>query len=488
MMDDEGKTNARKQFKPVFASDLLNLDPRLTPATHLHMCPNSGAALPYDNKRKTRSPTADAIGLWGAKDQKTMRPSMTPKERDRIAMSGSFIDGLLDNFQTVRRGPNLVPKTRGASVYHAVSTPLPSYNAAPLMPPVFSDASYPESTSRDDTLVDESLTLASIDRLMQRNMNAFAARVTGNFQNELANRDAFMSDIATKVNANSELLIEVVRKEAHRTQVEQLRLPGLEANLYPIKQSQQSRQDQVDRSQFESSDKVLIIDGIIYAEKDDLKNAVVKELNNHIKSLESPLSKWAIDSAERLSNARGERPGSVKVVFHSSEIRNALLKARRELSGSQIYLKEELSWYMRGLDFEARKVFKDDRIHRYYTRTDHVLIVFEEGAAGAKVRSKEELYGLLDMIEENGLPAELRAKPETGASRDGAQHVPLFGAFGYGGPLASLFESQAASKVGFKPEQLDPYIARSEEFLKKLYDLKRNAHSDKPAESMDEHT
>ena len=37
-------------------------------------------------------------------------------------------------------------------------------------------------------------------------------------------------------------------------------------------------------------------------------------------------------------------------------------------------------------------------------------------------------------------------------------------------------------------EQLDPYIARSEEVLKRLYDLKGKYQAEKPSVPMDEHT
>ena len=84
----------------------------------------------------------------------------------------------------------------------------------------------------------------------------------------------------------------------------------------------------------------------------------------------------------------GNRPGSVKVTFQRGEIRDAVYSCRRDLKGSQVFLKEDLSKSMRNLDFEARKVFKQEKILRYFTRKDHVLLVFEADAAGAKVRSK----------------------------------------------------------------------------------------------------
>ena len=78
----------------------------------------------------------------------------------------------------------------------------------------------------------------------------------------------------------------------------------------------------------EGQDKVIIIDGIKNQDGNDLKAGVCVQLNRHMASLGGTLVKWSFLSASRLTNGRGDRPGSVRVVCSHEWIQHEIMSHR----------------------------------------------------------------------------------------------------------------------------------------------------------------
>ncbi len=158
-----------------------------------------------------------------------------------------------------------------------------------------------------------------------------------------------MSDTAIKCNSNSKLLLELkVREEARSAREMQVPIQGPTAPnpqlppAQPIIKEDNSGPD---------PNRVFIINGVKNEQGDDLKNAVVSDLNKWMPSLNNSLVKWSIATCERVSKAIGSRPGSIRVVVHEPWIKEEIFRHRRELKDSGIYLKEDLSREMRGGGF-----------------------------------------------------------------------------------------------------------------------------------------
>ena len=194
-------------------------------------------------------------------------------------------------------------------------------------------------------------------------------------------------------------------------------------------------------------------------------------------SLNNSLVKWSLAS-ERVSKAIGNRAGSIRVVVHEPWIKDEIFKNRRELKESGIYLKEELTKQMREVDFKARNAFKNGK---YYTRLDHVLVIFEENAVGVKCPTRESLLNLIAKVDAKGLTDYLRAPHQKGdepmepeqlnpEAADGAREV---------NPLAALSGPKLLADLKVVPDQLDTFIERSQALCKRLQELKQKPPPEK---------
>ena len=131
---------------------------------------------------------------------------------------------------------------------------------------------------------------------------------------------------------------------------------------------------------------------------------------------------------------------------------------------------------MRGVDYEARNAYKEGKIAKYFTRRDHVLLVFEVNAPGVKVRTKERLFELLAKVEHEGIPESLRAPrdpadPPAPLPAGGGAIVPLQPQ-PVQDPLIQLLGPQLPQDLQLLPCQLDNFIDRSEALLQRLVALK----------------
>ena len=163
---------------------------------------------------------------------------------------------------------------------------------------------------------------------------------------------------------------------------------------------------------------------------------------------------------------------------------------RRELKGSNIFLKEDLSREMRGLDYDARVLaMHASHIVKYYTRLDHVLIIFVENTNGVKVYSRKSLTDLLAHVDQFGIPkgADVPIAPRQEANDDEAcmeddgNSIAPKPATG-GGILDCklLPDNFAPDKV--TPGELNQYMQKTEEVLSRLGEMKAKFYEnlDKP--------
>ncbi len=129
----------------------------------------------------------------------------------------------------------------------------------------------------------------------------------------------------------------------------------------------------------------------------------------------------------------------------------------------------------------ARVAFKAGQIVKYYTRKEHVLVIFAENATGIKVSTKNELLQLLDKFAAEGIP-EVFLTPREQAGTLGDMGVP-------GKPVDSKavgideidfntlcsMDVDTMSKNMLLMPELDQFLAKSVQLCAKLKNLKEKS-------------
>ena len=296
---------------------------------------------------------------------------------------------------------------------------------------------------------------------MQKNLKVFAGMMNSSIKNEIDQVSSVLNKVIEKVNANSEAILAGERKRQQTVSQSQHQVRSTEG-------AQGSVEDNV-----RSADRSFILDGLKNTEGNDLKSAVVEALNKWMVSLNGQLVKWSLESVERISQARGDRPGAIKVVVHDPHFKRLLFKYKHELKGSDMYLKEDLDVELRGVEYDARMALKENRIAGYRVRRDHILVIFKENCNGCKVKTRQGFLDLFAFIEENGYPEDLitprvkhnvQKEPEIvrGSEGTNVKRVEDF--------KGMLIDEALAKDINI--DDLDLFVSRSEALVLKLKSLK----------------
>ncbi len=202
-----GKTASRRSFRPVTLESLLNLDG----VTDRGLRPNFN---PYestpdvDAKRKQRSPESYLLSLTGAPTYKSSKPFSSN------LLDGSYLQSL-DGRQITQDalGVNVSEKPQSTleaakRVLNVVATPIGAYRPQHVsLPDVFDAVDTHDRINLDTTVVDQSLSIDAIDKLMQKNLKMFAGVVHNNIRSEIDQVSSVLNTVIDKVNANSEAIL-----------------------------------------------------------------------------------------------------------------------------------------------------------------------------------------------------------------------------------------------------------------------------------------
>lgn len=183
-------------------------------------------------------------------------------------------------------------------------------------------------------------------------------------------------NLLTTVEAQKEELKDLKEKTTH-----------LEADLLAKDERVSDLEIQVDRLEHYSRKKNLEIHGIAYAEGEDLR-VVLSSVANKLK-LRAP-NHEDIEVVHRVKAKAGMIP-PILVRFSRQEMKEDWLKKRTSLKEEGIYLNENMTFRIKKLLWETKKVAKDKEYEFAWARNGRVFVKKHEGAKPVEIRKISEL-------------------------------------------------------------------------------------------------